>query len=160
MRGFLSGIDARIPLILLVLAMAATACGRSEPVEEAAHDPHHELRERFDLAADREIHRVTIGGRGSREHLVPPLLTVRPGAIVEFVPVDGRVHTIRFAADSLPLDARLFLQRTSQLESPPLVDRSSRFVLTFDGAPEGRYGYLVEGPGGAARGVVVVEEEP
>lgn len=73
-----------------------------------------------------------------------------------FTTVDGRVHTVSFPEDSLALDATLFLERTSQLRSPPLVDRGSRFVVTFQGAPEGRYPFRSRGPGGEAWGVLVV----
>ena len=70
--------------------------------------------------------------------------------------MDGRIHTVSFPEDSLPLDAALFLRRTSQLESPPLVERGSRFVLTFEDAPSGRYRFRSEGPGGEAWGLIVV----
>jgi len=76
--------------------------------------------------------------------------------VVEFLCVDGRVHSVRFPRDSLTAEAAAFLSRTSQLASPPLVDRGSRFVLTFEGAPPGRYPFLVEGSGGAGQGVIVV----
>lgn len=139
---------------LLVLA----ACARDVDTDEAA-DPYLELRERLGIGADRPIHRVVLGGRGAREHVVPTQLTVRPGAVVDFVTVDGRVHTLSFADDSLSAEARDFLRRTGQTGSPPLLDRGARFVLDLDGAPEGRYPFRSEGPGGDARGVIVVTGE-
>ncbi len=104
----------------------------------------------------REIHQITLGGRGDEEHVVPTLLQVPPDAIVVFTTVDGRVHTVSFPEDSLALDAALFLERTSQLQSPPLMDRGSRFVVTLEGAPRGRYRFRSRGAGGEAWGTLLV----
>lgn len=143
------------PLLLAALLLPA-ACG-GEP-DGGSADPHRELRARLNLDADREVHRIALGGRGAEEHVAPTRLNVGPSAVVEFLTVDGRIHTVSFPEDSLPLDAVLFLRRTSQLRSPPLVDRGSRFVLDFEDAPSARYRFLSEGPGGEAWGVIVVGE--
>lgn len=108
------------------------------------------------MDAGREIHQITLGGRGDEEHVVPTLLRVPLDAVVVFTTVDGRVHTVSFPEDSLALDAALFLERTSQLRSPPLMDRGSRFVVTFEGAPRGRYRFRSRGAGGDAWGILLV----
>lgn len=146
-------------LVVLLLVGLLLPSGCADEAEEDA-DPHRELRERLGLEPDREIHRVSLGGRGSEEHVVPSRLRVGPGAVVVFVTVDGRVHTISFPEDSLSSGAARFLRRTSQMRSPPLVDRDARFVLSFQGAPGGRYRYRSEGPGGEAWGTILVEEGP
>lgn len=140
--------------ILILLSMQA---GCEGDVESAARsDPHADLRERLEVEPEREIHQITIGGRGDEEHVVPTLLRVPAGDIVAFTTVDGRVHTVSFPEDSLALDAALFLERTSQFQSPPLTERGSRFVISLDGAPEGRYRFRSRGPGGEAWGTLVV----
>lgn len=148
------GLSGRGILALVFVLVLLVGCGGDD--REEAVDPHRDLRERLGLDDDRDIHRVTLGGRGAEEHVAPAHLRVGARAIVEFLTVDGRVHTVSFPEDSLPLDAALFLERTSQLRSPPLVDRGSRFVLTLEGAPSGRYVFRSEGTGGEAWGVIRV----
>lgn len=88
--------------------------------------------------------------------MVPRRLEVTSGSVVEFLTVDGRVHVLEFPVDSLsPLTAE-FLRDTRQLESPPLVDRGSRFVVSFRGAPAGRYPFRSHGSGADAWGEIVV----
>jgi len=149
------------PLLPGVLAglLLLGGCGGGEPSPESGvpPDPHAELRERLGLAPDHPIHTITLGGRGGDEHAAPSRVELRPGDVVEFLVVDGRVHTVRFPEDSLTEALASFLRRTDQLESPPLVERGSRFVLTFENAPRGRYPFVSEGTGGSARGVLLVE---
>jgi len=132
------------------------ACSGEEGASEAASRPHADLRERLAVEPDREIHQITIGGRGDEEHVVPTLLRVSGDDVVVFMTVDGRIHTVSFPEDSLALDAALYLARTNQADSPPLTDRGSRFVITLEGAPEGRYRFRSRGPGGEAWGTLVV----
>lgn len=140
----------------LVLAAQVACSGEEGPSSGAASSPHADLRERLAVEPDREIHQITIGGRGEEEHVVPTLLRLSGDDIVVFTTVDGRVHTLSFPRDSLALDAALFLERTDQMDSPPLTDRGSRFVVTLEGAPEGRYPFRSRGPGGEAWGTLVV----
>lgn len=145
---------------VLLVAVLQGGCAREDGSEGGTSDPYSEVRERLDVDPRREIHEVTIGGRGDEEHVVPTILEIPADAIVVFTTVDGRVHTVSFPEDSLALDAALFLERTAQMRSPPLVDRGSRFVLTFEGAPGGRYRFRSEGPGGEAWGTLVVGDSP
>lgn len=138
----------------VVALLAAAACG--DDARSASADPHEELRRRLDLGSDVPIHRVTLGGRGASEHVVPRRLEVISGAVVEFRTVDGRVHVVEFPGDSLSPITAEFLRESRQLESPPLVDRGSRFVVSFRGAPAGRYLFRSRGSGGEAWGEIVV----
>ena len=108
------------------------------------------------LAPGRQLHRVTLGGRGSVEHAVPSSVEALPGDVVEFLTVDHRIHTITFLADSLSPEGVAFLASTGQRGSLPLVDRGSRFLFRLEGAPPGRYVFLSEAHGGSAVGVVEV----
>lgn len=157
--GFVGSTGGGWVLVVLVLALLGVQVGCSpESGPDAPDAPHADLRARLEVEPRREIHQVTIGGRGDEEHVVPTVLRVAGDALVVFTTVDGRVHTVSFPEDSLPLPAALFLERTSQTRSPPLVDRGSRFVVTFEGAPRGRYPFLSRGPGGEAWGTLVVED--
>ncbi|HSR43237.1 MAG TPA: hypothetical protein VLL48_13710, partial [Longimicrobiales bacterium] len=113
-------------------------------------------RGQLGLGTEVRIHRVTLGGRGAREHVVPPRLEVTSGDVVEFLTVDGRIHTVEFPVDSLSMVTAAFLRGTGQLESPPLVDRGTRFVVTLRGAPPGRYLFRSRGSGEDAWGEIVV----
>lgn len=145
-------------LLLALLAAAGLSAGCGGDSGPPAADPHGELRERLGLSDDRPVHRVILGGRGAEEHVAPSRLRVPRGAVIEFVAADGRVHTVDFPEDSLELEVAHFLRRTSQLRSPPLVDRGARFILSLERAPLGRYRFRSEGAGGEAWGVIRVEE--
>jgi hypothetical protein len=117
--------------------------------------PDDVLRSELGLTESDEVHRITLMG-SHREEADPPEVTVPPTAWVEFVSSDWRVHEVRSEADSLSSEALRFLLSTGQMESPPLVHRDARFVVSFREAPEGRYPFRVEGNGAPGRGVVVV----
>jgi plastocyanin len=125
--------------------------GRGEP------DPRVEEARALGFPDGARLHRVTLGGRGAREHAVPALIQAHPGDGVEFITADHRVHTVTFPADSLAPEARAFLESTGQLGSPPLVSRGTRFVLRLQDAPPGRYPFVSDGHGGTAHGVILVE---
>jgi hypothetical protein len=108
------------------------------------------------LTDEDEVHRITLAG-GTSEQVSPTEVVVPPRAWVEFVSSDWWVHEVRFETDSLPQEAGAFLAETDQVDSPPLVERGARFVVSFTGAPTGRYPFIVAGNGAAARGVVVVQ---
>ena len=143
------------PYILLALpsVLLLGACRRGVPPELRPDDT---LQAELGLTDENEVHRVTVTG-GSVEVLSPAETTVPPGAWVEFVTGDGRIHEVLFEPDSLSPGARDFLDGTGQMSSPPLVNRGERFVVSFGNAPEGRYPFRVEGNGGPAFGVVVVK---
>lgn len=131
--------------------MAFASCGSEPPppTDQA-------LRDSLGIAPSRTIHRIILGGRGGAEHVVPTRLEVAGGDLVQFVNVDRRIHTVVFRSEEMSPDPRRFLERTAQLESPPLLDGGSRFVVTFQEAPPGEYPFVSEGPGGAEPGMIVV----
>ena len=105
------------------------------------------------------MYRISISG-GEREVADPGEVTVPSEAYVEFATADWLVHEVTFELDSLGADARAFLEGTDQVASPPLLRLDSRFVVHFEGAPSGRYPFVLLGSSQAGRGVVIVEPKP
>ncbi len=138
-------------LFLLPALLALPGCIPEPPPPS---DP--ELRAELGIPDEVPIHRFDLSGAGDATRVVPPLHEIREGDVVQFVVVDHRVHLLRFDLAALPPGGREFLEGTRQDAFPPLVDRGSRIVLTFEGAPEGRYPFTVEGSGPPVRGEVVV----
>lgn len=143
-------------LLLLLPPLAWTAGCHAEDVPPS--DP--ELRDELGIPDHVPIHRVNVGGRGAADRLVPDRVEAAPGDLVQFLVTDRRVHVIRFLVDELDPEQRSFLAETDQLESPPLVHRESRFIVSFQGAPPGRYPFESGGHGEPARGVVTVHGPP
>jgi plastocyanin len=134
------------------VAVTLTACA-AEP--DPALRPDEVLQTELGLTQQDRVYRVAISG-GAVERADPAALSIDPGAYVEFVTSDWLVHEILFETDSLGAAQREFLVRTHQVASPPLIDRESRYVLSFVDAPPGRYTYRLEGNGRPSRGVIVV----
>jgi plastocyanin len=143
---------ARAGLGILFAAVVTTACG-----PDAELRPDERLQEELGFSPREEVHRVVVTG-GESESVAPAEVVVPPGAWVEFVSGDSWVHEIRFDVDSLSAGGLRFLTETDQLASPPMVDVDSRFIVSLEGAPEGRYPFQVEGSGRPARGAVVVRD--
>lgn len=139
------------PLCLLA-TLAVTGCSEAA---EADRQPDLVLQAELGLTLEDRVHRVRLSG-GGVEKADPPEVQVEPGSFVEFVTADWLIHEVIFEADSLSAEQRDFLMRTDQLASPPLIERDGRYVLVFEGAPTGRYPYLLEGNGRPSRGVIVV----
>jgi len=140
---------------LLAWAVLLPGCA-GEP--EPSLRPDSLLRAELGLGDSDPVYRVSITG-GVQEQISPASVELPPGAWLEFVTTDWRVHEVRFEADSLPEAGRTFLESSGQMASPPLVNLDQRFVVTFAGAPEARYPFVVEGNGAAVRGVVVVRSK-
>jgi plastocyanin len=139
--------------ILLAVSLSPVACGPAEV--DLTLRPDSVLRAELGLTDSDRVHRVTLLG-GDTERIDPPSLEVEAGDWVEFVTGDWRIHEVRFDADSLTPAARDFLEGSDQMDSPPMVRRDERFVVSFAEAPEGRYPFTAAGNGAADRGVVVV----
>lgn len=122
------------------------------------HGPDQLLLDSLGLEPSDAVLRVEISGAGNREAARPRVVRVPVGGFVEFRTSDPRLHSVRFLVDSLPPAAADFLRSTGQTASPPLLELGARFVVTFRGAPEGRYPYVVEGNGETGRGAVQLGE--
>lgn len=157
--GPLKETGRRFTLCAVAGILLGVAGGCERKTEPPAFRPDDTLKQELGLTDQDEVHRVTLTG-SDRESIDPPSVTVPPGAYVEFVTADWRIHEVRFELDSLNDAARAFLVGSDQGASPPLVDRDSRFLVWFGGAPPGRYPYLVQGNDASARGVVVVHPKP
>lgn len=138
---------------------AVALVGACAPEPDPALQPDAVLQAELGLTPDDRVYRVTLTG-GAVERAQPAAISIEPGAYVEFVTTDWLIHEVLFEADSLGAAERAFLERTNQVASPPLLDRDSRYVLSFVGAPPGRYAYRLEGNGRPARGVIVVAVPP
>lgn len=140
--------------MLLGLLLLAGAC------EEANRNPPDAvLRDSLGVGEEARVWRIRVDGRGNRERVAPRVVTVPPGALVEFVTSDRRVHVVSFLPGTMSERAVRFLEETRQLGSPPLVEFGSRFVVSFHGAPPGRYRFVVEGNGEPTEGSVIVAAE-
>lgn len=136
------------------MAAALFGVGCQEPPDPSLQ-PDAVLQAELGLTPEDRVHRVRLSG-GGVESVDPGLVSIESGAFVEFITTDWFVHEVVFEADSLGAEQGAFLERTHQVASPPLIERDSRYVLSFEGAPYGRYPYRLEGNGRAGRGVIVV----
>jgi len=137
------------------VTVVVALCGCEPPNPELI--PDEVLQSELGLTPDDRVHTVRIS-TGVAERADPDTLTVRPGDYVQFVSVDRMVHEVAFALDSLPEPARTFLVRTGQDGSTPMVELDARFVVSFEGAPEGRYLYTLAGSRRGGGGQIVVAE--
>ena len=136
-----------------VLLNGLTASCRSEP--DLTLQPDSVLQATLGLQPHDRVYRVAISG-GEVERADPAALSIEAGSYVEFFSTDWLVHEILFDTASLTPAQRGFLRGTDQVHSPPLIDRGSRYVLSFVDAPPGRYGFRLEGNGRASTGAIVV----
>ena len=118
--------------------------------------PDQLLRDSLALGDADRVYRITLDAPENRERAEPREVQIVPGSFVEFFTADGRIHTVTFPPDSLAGEAAEFLRSTGQDRSPPLVERESRFLVSFRDAPAGRYPFRIEGNGQATWGAVVV----
>jgi plastocyanin len=139
-------------LVSLSLLSATMAC-RSEP--DLTLQPDSLLQAELGLTVEDRVYRVDVTG-GEVERAEPAALSIEAGSYVQFVTTDWLVHEILFDTTALNPSQRGFLRSTDQLQSPPLIDRGSRYVLSFADAPLGSYTYRLEGNGTASRGTIVV----
>jgi plastocyanin len=141
---------------LAVPILQAVACGHEM---DPTLQPDAVLQAELGLTLEDRVYRVSITG-GEAERAEPAALSIEPGAYVEFVTTDWLVHEVIFETDSLEASQRSFLLGTDQMASPPLIEKNGRYVLTFAGAPPGKYVYRLEGNGRLGRGTIVVTAPP
>ena len=140
--------------VVVVVAWTAGAAGCGGAPDLSLR-PDSVLQAELGLTERDRVHSVTLLG-GTSESAEPSSLEVLSGDWVQFRSGDWRIHEVRFLLDSVPGEARSFLEETDQVASPPLVQKDARFVVSFRDAPEGRYPFMVEGHGSSVHGVVVV----
>ena len=119
--------------------------------------PDETLQAELGLTKGDRVYRVTLTG-GAAERADPAAVSIDQGAHVEFVTGDWLVHEVIFQADSMAASSWSFLVGTDQTDSPPLIALDSRYVLSFEAAPPGRYPYLLEGNGEPGAGVIIVRD--
>ena len=136
----------------LLLFLLLPACFQEPPPPPVDLDAP--LRLELGIPADVPIHRITLGGRGSRDRVTPLRTEAAPGDVLHILSADRRIQTFRFVLDGAPPEWQEFLQETGQLGSPPLTDVGSALVLSLEDAPEGEFPFVVEGHGDPVRGVV------
>lgn len=141
-------------IILSVLLVGAAACERPDP----ALMPDELLRTELGLTDSDRVHTVRIS-TGAMERADPTSVTVEPGDYVQFVTTDRFVHEVAFVLDSISGVGRAFLERTGQAASPPMIELDARFVVSFAGAPSGRYPYALSGNRAPGGGEIVVASE-
>ncbi len=141
--------------LLCCLSAVVIAVGACRPEVDPALLPDEVLQAELGLTLDDRVYRVTLSG-GQSERADPAALSIEPGGYVQFLTSDWLIHEVVFETDSLDVPQREFLERTDQVASPPLIERESRYVLSFVDAPAGRYAYRLEGNGRPGRGVIVV----
>jgi plastocyanin len=142
-------------ILAAVLTSGALAAAGCEQPADTRLQPDVVLQAELGLTVADRVHSIRIAG-GEVERAEPRLLSIEPGAYVEFVTEDWLIHEVIFETDSLTSEQRAFLERTDQVASPPLIELDSRYVLAFEGAPPGRYVYRLEGNGRAGQGAIVV----
>lgn len=140
---------------VLLLALVATVggCERDAPLEL---QPDPALRELLGLDSRDAVHVVQLRGRGNDEVAEPVRTVIAPGDWVDFRGGDARGHVVRFDTLALAPEARTWIREAEQVESPPLVSPASRWVLSFEEAPDGVYPFEVEGSGAPGAGQIEV----
>lgn len=147
---------SNLPGLLWVVLGATLSFAACRPTDPALV-PDSTLQAELGLTERDRVHTVAVQ-TAVGERADPEQLVVEEGDLVSFESADGFVHEIRFELDSLDLEQRTFLTDLRQDISPPLVARGSRFVVTLEGAPYGRYPYVMQGNRAPGRGVLVVRD--
>ena len=143
----------KAPVVAGLICATLSGCDLPDP----SLQPDETLRAELGLTSTDQVHRVTLTG-GPVERAEPAAVSIEPGAHVEFVTADWLIHEVIFEVDSIGRAGQDFLRSTDQMASPPLIDRDTRYVLTFEAAPPGRYPYRLEGNGESGSGVIIVRD--
>lgn len=119
--------------------------------------PDARLRESLGLSARDRVHTIDLSLVDGGDRVSPREVRIRPGDRVGFGARDGFVHRVRFALDSLTGEALAWATGMGLADGPPLIGRGAVWVVPFEGAPQGRFPFLVDGNGREGAGVVIVE---
>ena len=147
------GDGVRSLLLALLFVGVPAACGGWDP-PPPPFDLDAPLRAELGIPSEVTIHRITLGGRGATDHVVPLRTEAAPGDVLHVLSADRRIQTFTFVRSALPPGGAEFLERTRQDASPPLMEAGSSWVLSLDDAPEGEYPFVVQGHGDPVRGVL------
>lgn len=145
------GTGRRLRSLAVAAGVLVLGCGEPPPPPFDLDAP---LRVELGIPAGVPIHRITLGGRADQDHVVPLRVEGAPGDVLHVLSADRRIQYFSFDSGRLDEQQRAFLERTHQMESPPLTDPGSRWVLSLEGAPEGDYPFTVVGQGEPVHGVV------
>lgn len=146
------GVKRRFAVFLVALSALAGCKQEANP-----HPPDPMLQDSLGLTAEDRVYRVALRNQSGAELVEPAETMLEPGSYVEFLSSDRQVRVISFPLDEMDPRQAEFLRSTGQDRSPPLIELDSRFVVSFEGAPLGRYPFVVEGSGAPAHGTVRVE---
>ncbi len=116
--------------------------------------PDDVLRESLGLTDRDAVHVVFVRVRGVSEVAEPEIVETRRDAWVSFQGADTRGHVVRFDTLEMRADALEWLRESDQLVSPPLLTPASRWVVSFEGAPDASYPFAIEGSGELGYGLI------
>jgi plastocyanin len=124
--------------VLFLLLLAAPACRERGPSNQQVV---LELEsDTIQLPAGVQLHQIRMRVSQPSE-FDPPSVQARAGDVVRFEADDGHNHAILFDAPQLSQQMHDFLERSGQLGGPPLLDRGASWIVSFEGAPPGTYGF-------------------
>lgn len=144
---------------LLGIVSVCVALGACDPDVPVELQPDGVLRASLGLTDRDVVHMIQLRGRGVAEVAEPGELQAEPGSWVSFQGGDARGHVVRFDTLALTPAALAWVRETDQVESPPLLTPASRWVVSFEGAPEGAYPFAVEGSGELGSGRIELRTE-
>ena len=144
---------ARTLASALLTAVTLGACGAPPELR-----PDQVLRDSLGLTDRDRVHVVRLAADSNGMDMADPTETrIRPGDLVTFDLSDRRARTVRFEASALDALASVWADSAGLLRAPFLADSGARWVLDFEGAPEGRFPFVVVGGGESGGGAIVVE---
>lgn len=135
----------RAGAFVLFALLCTTACDRSKTAATAKSDEKGPRSIEFGtdtIHIPDSVHVATVRiDRTKAAELLPAVTSVRTGDVLRFIASDGGAHAIAFDGESMSADARAFLEETGQMRSPPFVATGATWVVSFKGAPPGKYPY-------------------
>lgn len=136
----------------LLAAAAVSACKAPPELR-----PDELLQDSLALSDRDRVHTVRLLSRVGVDTPDPVDISIREGDFVNLLIGDRRARTVRFDSASLTPEAQFWASEAGLFRSPLLADLNARWVVHFEGAPEGSYGYRVVGGGEEGLGMIVVE---
>jgi len=136
--------------------LAAAAVGACKAPPELR--PDQLLRDSLALSDRDRVHTVRLLSRVGVDTPDPVDIVIGEGDFVNLVVGDRRARTVRFDTAGLAPQALAWADGAGLFKAPLLANLGARWVLHFEGAPAGRYGYRVVGGGEEGIGVIVVED--